>query len=100
MSEQNGRVTSNPAVYFGVYLSLLAGVGLTILVSKINLGILNPILALSIAFIQITLVVLFSMHLKKGSKLVKLAVGSSLFTLGVLYAMVLIDYSSRAWGSW
>ncbi|MDR3793261.1 MAG: oxidase [Terracidiphilus sp.] len=94
------RVTSSPVVYLGVYISLLAGVGLTILVSKLNLGIGNPVAALAIAFTQITLVVLFSMHVRKGSKLVKLAIGSSLFTLGILYTMVLIDYSSRAWGSW
>ena len=94
------RVTSSPAVYFGVYLALLAGVGLTTLVSRVNLGMGNAVLALAIAFTQITLVVLFSMHVKKGSRLVKLAIGSSLFTLGILFAMVLLDYTSRAWGSW
>jgi caa(3)-type oxidase subunit IV len=100
MSEQNTQVTSSPLVYFGVYVSLLAGVGLTILVSHMNLGKLNAVLALTIALTQVTMVVLFSMHLNKSSKLVKLSVGSSMFVLGILYAMVLLDYSSRAWGSW
>jgi caa(3)-type oxidase subunit IV len=100
MSEQSGHITSSPLVYAGVYAALLAGVGLNILVSRLSLGILNPVLALVIILAQVTLVVLFSMHLKKSTRLVKLAVGSSLFVLGILYTMVLIDYSSRAWGSW
>lgn len=100
MSAENGRVTSSPLVYAGVYVALLAGVGLNILVSRLSLGILNPVLALVIILAQVTLVVMFSMHLKKGTRLVKLAVGSSIFVLGILYAMVLLDYSSRAWGSW
>lgn len=100
MSGPNAQVTSNPLVYCGVYVALLAGVGLNILVSHLSLGILNPVLALVILLAQVTLVVMFSMHLRKSTRLVKLAVGSSVFVLGILYAMVLLDYSSRAWGSW
>jgi caa(3)-type oxidase subunit IV len=102
MSEQTGhaRVTSSPLVYFGVYVALLAGVGLTIVLSHLNMGTFNVVAVLSIAFAQAALVVLFSMHVKNGSKLVMLSIGSALFMLAILFTMVLIDYSSRAWGSW
>ena len=106
MSEHNQHVGAeytehivSPWIYFGVYLALLAGVGLTILASQSNLGIWNPILTLSIAFAQATLVALYSMHLKYSSKLTKLCVFSCLFTLGILFTMSLMDLFSRAWGS-
>ena len=90
----------SPKVYVAVYFALLAGLGITILVSKYNLGIFNPILVLVIAFGQASLVALYSMHLKNSSKLNKLSVGSCFFVLAILIVMVLIDCSSRAWGSW
>ena len=87
-------------VYFLVYLALVAGVGLKVLVSTMSLGIFNPILMLAIAISQVTLVVLFSMHLKYGPKISMLGVGSAIFMLFTLFGMVLLDYISRAWGNW
>jgi cytochrome c oxidase subunit 4 len=90
----------SPWLYVAVYLALLAGVGATIAASRLSLGILNPILALGIAFAQATLVALYSMHLKWSAKLNKLSVGACLFIYFFLIGMVLLDYTSRAWGSW
>ena len=102
MSEHSEHVqsTSSPLVYVGVYLALLAGVGLTIAASHLNLGVFNVIVVLAIAFTQAGLVVLYSMHLKRGSLLNKLSVGACFFVLLILVGMVLLDCVSRAWGSW
>jgi caa(3)-type oxidase subunit IV len=102
MSEHNQsvRVTSSPLAYFGVYVSLLVGVGLQILASRLNLGLFNTVVVLLIAFSQAAIVVLFSMHLRRSESVVKLSVLSSIFMLLVLFGMVLIDYTSRGWGLW
>jgi cytochrome c oxidase subunit IV len=46
------------------------------------------------------IVILFFMHVKYQSKLVKLTVVSGFFTFIVLITMTLSDYMSRAWGLW
>lgn len=99
-SNENSEHIPSLWVYTAVYLALLAGVGFTIAASYLNLGILNPILVLTIAFAQAALVVLFSMHLKWSTKLNKLSVGACFFIYAFLITMVLLEYSSRAWGSW
>jgi len=102
MSEHNESVhsTSSPLAYFGVYVALLVGLGLTILASRINLGNFNVVVVLAIAFVQATLVALYSMHLGRGSVLNKLSVGACIFVLLILVGMVLLETVSRAWGSW
>lgn len=102
MSDHNEAVhtAASPLAYFGVYLALLAGLGLTILASRINLGNYNVVVVLAIAFAQATLVAMYSMHLKRGSVLNKLSVGACLFVLMILVGMVLLETVSRAWGSW
>lgn len=97
--EQEHRV-GNPMIDFVVYLALLAGVGLQILASFLNLGILNPIFAVGIAVAMASLVALFPMHLRYGSKLNMLSVGACIFTFMILIGMVFMDCFSRAWGSW
>jgi cytochrome c oxidase subunit 4 len=92
--------TLSPLAYVGVYLALLAGLGMQIVLSQTNLGILNPILTLAIAFAQAAIVALFSMHAKYSSKLTQFSIFAGLFTLGILVAMALSDYVSRAWGQW
>jgi len=102
MSNQNEYVPNAGSIkeYVIVYLALLAGVGLQILASFHNLGIFNPILALTICVVQAGLVVLFPMHVKEGSTLNKLSIFSGIFVLMILLGMVFMDCFTRAWGSW
>jgi cytochrome c oxidase subunit 4 len=58
------------------------------------------VVALAIACIKMTLVVLFFMHVKYSSKLTKLTVGAGFLTFIVLITMTMTDYISRAWGRW
>jgi cytochrome c oxidase subunit 4 len=64
------------------------------------MGVFNPIVALFIACVKASLVVLFFMHVKYSSKLTKLTVFAGLFTFVVLIALTLSDYATRAWGRW
>lgn len=89
-----------PIQYGMVFAALLAGTILTVVAAKIDLGVFNPIIALGIACTKAVIVILFFMHVKYQSKLVKLTVMSGFFTFLVLITMTLSDYMSRAWGLW
>jgi cytochrome c oxidase subunit 4 len=66
----------------------------------INLGRLNPIIALAIACTKAVLVILFFMHVKYSSQLTKMTVMAGFFTFLILITMTMTDYISRAWGLW
>ena len=89
-----------PVTYGIVFITLLVFTGLTVWAAYVNLGILNPVVALAIACTKAVIVILFFMHVKYQSKLVKLTVMSGFFTFLVLITMTLTDYISRAWGLW
>lgn len=89
-----------PKTYLLILLALLVLTATTTGVAFIDLGILNPIVALAIACIKAVLVVLFFMHIRYSSKLMMLTVLSGFFTFLVLITMTLTDYISRAWGLW
>jgi cytochrome c oxidase subunit 4 len=90
----------SPMVYLTILILLLVFTGLTVGASFLELGIFNPVVAIAIACIKATLVVLFFMHVKYSSRLTMLTVGCGLFTFLALIGMTLADYISRAWGRW
>jgi cytochrome c oxidase subunit IV len=89
-----------PKVYLIVGTCLLILTFTTAAVSYVDLGVYNAVVALAIACLKMSLVVLFFMHVKYSSKLTKLTVASGLFTFLVLITMTMTDYISRAWGRW
>jgi len=89
-----------PAQYAIVFGSLLLGTLLTVLAADVDMGVLNPVIALGIACTKAVIVILFFMHVKYQSNLIKMTVASGFFTFIVLITMTLSDYISRAWGLW
>jgi cytochrome c oxidase subunit 4 len=89
-----------PLTYTIVFAILLVFTGLTVGAAYIDLGIFNPIVALAIASTKAVIVILFFMHVKYQSKLIKMTVGAGFFTFAALITMTLSDYMSRAWGLW
>jgi cytochrome c oxidase subunit IV len=89
-----------PRVYLLIGLALLILTATTTWVSYLELGDFNAVVALAIACIKMTLVVLFFMHVKYSSRLTKLTVGAGFITFIVLIMMTMTDYASRAWGRW
>lgn len=89
-----------PIQYAMVFGTLLVFTGITVGAAFVNLGILNPVVALAIACTKAVIVILFFMHVKYQSKLIKMTVGAGFFTFLVLVTMTLSDYMSRAWGLW
>ena len=89
-----------PKTYIIIFGTLLTFTAITVGAAFINLGILNPIVALAIASIKAVIVILFFMHVKYQSNLIKMTVGAGFFTFLALVTMTLSDYMSRAWGLW
>ena len=90
----------SPMVYLAIVVILLVMTAITVGASYVDLGPLNPVIALAIAAFKMMLVVLFFMHVKYSSRLTQLTVGAGLFTFVVLVGMTLADYFTRAWGRW
>jgi cytochrome c oxidase subunit 4 len=89
-----------PAQYGLVFGTLLIMTGVTAAVAFVDLKWANPVIALFIACFKASIVVLFFMHAKYQSRLIKLTIGSGLFLFLSLIAMTLSDYMSRSWGLW
>lgn len=90
----------SPMMYLAIFGVLLVGTLLTVGASLVPLGPFNAAVAIGIACTKAVFVVLFFMHVKYSSRLVKLTVASGFFTFLILVFMSLSDYVSRAWGRW
>jgi len=87
-----------PRVYITIFLVLLVGTVLTILAAFRDFpGPLNAVLALTIAVIKATFVVLYFMHVRYSGRLVWLVIAAALFWLAIMFALTISDYSTRSW---
>jgi cytochrome c oxidase subunit IV len=85
-------------VYFVIFLALIAGTTLTVWAGVHDFpGPLNVVIALTIACIKATLVVLYFMHLRYSARLVWVILASALFWLAILFALTFSDYWTRSW---
>lgn len=84
-------------VYFAVFFALLVLTAVTVQVAFIDFGVLNTPIALGIAGFKATLVVLFFMHVKYGSRLTQLFAVSGFLWLAIMFAFMAGDYMTRHW---
>jgi cytochrome c oxidase subunit IV len=89
-----------PKQYSLVFLTLLVGTAITVLAAYKDMGWANPVIALAIACFKACVVILFFMHAKYQSRLIKMTIASGFFVFLVLITMTLSDYISRSWGMW
>jgi cytochrome c oxidase subunit IV len=86
-------------MYYGIWIALMILTVVTAKVAFIDLGPLNTVVALVIATLKATLVVLFFMHVKYTSeKMTKTVIISAIFWLGLLLILSLADFLTRATG--
>ena len=88
------------SLYVGIWAALMVGTLITVLASFAELGPFNIVVALLIATIKGTLVVLFFMHLRYSPKLTVAAVIASVFFLFIMFSLTMTDYLSRAWATY
>ena len=86
--------------YYLIFLTLMVCTAITVAVAFVDLGPLNIIVAMAIAVLKATLVVLFFMHVKYSTRLTWAVVAGSIFWLGILLALTMSDYLTRAWATY
>ncbi len=85
-------------IYVTIFLALMMGTALTVWAGVHDFpGQLNVIIALTIAVVKATLVVLYFMHVRYSSRLIWVVFTSAIFWLGILFALTLSDYWTRGW---
>jgi len=84
-------------IYLLIFVALMLGTALTVAAAYVDMGPLNTPVALAIAIFKATLVVLFFMHVRYGSRLVWLFAGGGFLWLAILLVFILSDYLSRGW---
>ena len=85
----------SPKIYAMIFLALMVGTGLTIWAAYQNFGPFNIVIALGIASIKATLVILFFMHGKYSARRTKLVIVAAFFWLAIMLCLTLADYSTR-----
>jgi len=93
-------------IYVAIFLVLLVGTALTVLAAFYNFPTLhvrgleiqlNTVVALTIAVVKATFVVLYFMHVRYSSRLVWVIVTSALFWIVIMFALTFADYWTRPW---
>jgi cytochrome c oxidase subunit 4 len=85
-------------VYLAIFGALMVGTVLTVMAAFWDLPPpLNTVVAMTIAVLKATLVVLYFMHVRYSSRLTWVVIASGLIWLGILFALTLSDYLTRGW---
>jgi cytochrome c oxidase subunit 4 len=91
-------------IYFLIFGALMVGTILTMMVAFVDLDHVftgaNTVVALTIAVIKATLVVLYFMHVRYSTRLTWVIVVAGFFWLAILFALVMTDYLSRSSGQY
>jgi cytochrome c oxidase subunit 4 len=86
----------SPKIYAVIFTSLMLGTGITVWAAFQNFGQFNIVIALVIATIKASLVVLYFMHARYSPKRTQLVIVCSVFWLAIMLALTLTDYRTRS----
>ena len=86
----------SPKVYVLIFLALMVGTAATVGAALLDLGDLTIVVALLIAIIKATLVVLFFMHLRYSHRLNWVFGAAAIFWLVLLVGLTMADVIARA----
>ena len=84
-----------PTIYLGIFAALMLGTAATVWAAYQNFGNFNIVIAIGIASIKATLVVLYFMHARYASKRTQLMVLTGIFWLAIMLFLTLSDYATR-----
>ena len=93
-SEHSEHIVS-PVIYVAIFAALLVGTGLTVWAAFQNFGQFNIVIALAIASVKATLVVLYFMHARYSPRRTQLVIISAIFWLAIMLSLTLSDYQTR-----
>jgi cytochrome c oxidase subunit 4 len=81
-----------------IWAALIVLTATTVGVSYLELGVMNPVVALVIATIKALLVILVFMEVRYSPKITMMVIVSGVFFLLLLLSLTLSDFLSRGWG--
>ena len=85
-------------IYATIFLILLVGTALTVWAAFIDFPWrLNTVVALTIATVKATFVVLYFMHVRYSARLVWVIVTAAFFWMAIMFAFTFADYVTRGW---
>jgi cytochrome c oxidase subunit 4 len=93
--DHNAEHVPSRKIYFIVFAALLILTGATVAVAKVDLGVLNDVVALAIAVTKALLVLLFFMHVRYSTRLTVLTAVGGFLWLAILIGITLTDYAGR-----
>ena len=82
-------------VYLGVFGGLLGLTALTTWVAFMDFGVMNTVVAMTIAIVKALLVVLWFMHVRYSGRLVWIFAGAGALWLLFLFGLTMADYDTR-----
>lgn len=83
--------------YFAVFILLMVLTAATVWAAFQDFGTLNTVVALSIAIVKASLVILIFMHVLYSSSLVRVAAVAGFVWLLILFGFTIADVVSRGW---
>ncbi len=83
--------------YTMVFLALIVLTGITVAIAKFDFGMLNTPVALGVAVIKGSLVVIYFMGLRHNTPLTKVVAVAGFFWLFILFGITMTDYLTRDW---
>ncbi len=86
-----------PKSYYKIFGALMLLTAITVGVAFINFGPLNNFIAMGIAVTKATLVILFFMHVRYGTRLTQVVVVAGFFWLAIMFVLIGSDYLSRGY---
>jgi cytochrome c oxidase subunit 4 len=81
--------------YYIIFALLMVFTYATWQVAYFDLGPMNTVVAMGIAVVKATLVLLFFMHVKYSTRLTWVVAAAGFFWLGILLVLMMTDYLSR-----
>ena len=86
-----------PRVYLTIFAVLMLLTVVTVAAAFMDWGFLNVAIAVTIAIVKATFVILYFMHLRYSSKLTQIIVASGVLWLIIMLVLTFQDYMTRGW---
>ena len=84
-------------IYFSVWAALLVLLGITVGVSYIHLGWLNPVAAVAIAGVKAMIIIMYFMHVRYSKRMIWVFVAAGFLWLTIMFTLSFGDYFTRSY---
>ncbi len=94
MTEEHGHIVGY-GTFIAIWVALMVLTGVTVAVSRVDLGAMNIWAALGIASFKSGLVIAFFMHMKYEGRLLRFSLFAALVTLAIFIGFTFFDVLYR-----